>query len=54
MFGDTNVQPGPNHYFFVIKDSDGKFYNYNNNANGKVFGEPVTWAKMKVYGLYYD
>ncbi|WP_061240096.1 hypothetical protein [Leptospira interrogans] len=54
VFGDTNAQPGPNHYFFIIKDADGKFYNFNNNANGKIFGEAVVWTNMKVYGLYYD
>ncbi|WP_036074395.1 hypothetical protein, partial [Leptospira noguchii] len=57
VFGDTRNPPGPNHYFFVIKGSDGLFRNYNNNASGKegqVFGEPVKWKNMKVYGLYYD
>ncbi|EJP02168.1 protease, HINT family [Leptospira interrogans serovar Bulgarica str. Mallika] len=56
IFGDTNVQPGPNHYFFIIKKPDGLFYNYNNNANGKdqIFDQEVQWDKMKVYGLYYD
>ncbi|EMM98830.1 hypothetical protein LEP1GSC035_1559 [Leptospira noguchii str. 2007001578] len=57
IFGDTRKPPGPNHYFFIIKGSDGLFRNYNNNASGKegqVFGEPVYWESMKVYGLYYD
>ncbi|PJZ51230.1 hypothetical protein CH380_21175 [Leptospira adleri] len=56
VFGDTRNPPGPNHYFFVIRKPDGLFYNYNNNADGQkqIFGKPVNWEKMKVYGLYYD
>lgn len=57
IFGDTRNPPGPNHYYFAIKGADGIFRNFNNNASGKegqVFGEPVKWKNMKVYGLYYD
>ncbi len=51
IFGDTNAQPGPNHYFFAIKKEDGSFYQFNNNG---LFDAEVQWDKMKVYGLYYD
>ncbi|MFQ3870586.1 polymorphic toxin-type HINT domain-containing protein, partial [Leptospira kirschneri] len=56
IFGDTNVQPGPNHYFFIIKDENGDYRYFNNNSNEKEqkFGQKVKWEYMKVYGLYYD
>ncbi|TGK37651.1 TIGR04388 family protein [Leptospira andrefontaineae] len=53
VFANTDTTPGPNHYFFIIKDVDGDWKNMNNNG-GKAYYEPFDWKKNRIYGLYYD
>jgi len=52
---DRKDRPGGNHYNLIIKGTDGKWYDMNNNGE-RESGDflPVNFKDHPVYGIYYD